>query len=154
MSENLHCKSHSFLTKWWDLLDLSKQKKLLGVVYICPIGSREGMTNFFFWKSVFVKHPNLHFSQTVIPETHIHWKTCQTHLAVHHLGSLEWLFSLNRKCFLQCLHLIILNAAKSLFTYMVPLTKCCFSFKGGFSWSYAWQNLQLNWNPLTSCWPG
>ena len=29
------------------------------MVYICPIGSREGMTNFFFWKSVFVKHPSV-----------------------------------------------------------------------------------------------
>ena len=27
------------------------------MVYICPIGSREGMSNFFFWKGVFVKHP-------------------------------------------------------------------------------------------------
>ena len=30
------------------------------MVYICPIGSREGMNNLFFWKSVFVKHPNIH----------------------------------------------------------------------------------------------
>ena len=28
------------------------------MVYICPIGSREGMDNFLFWKSVFVKHPS------------------------------------------------------------------------------------------------
>ena len=37
---------------------------------------------------------HLRFSQTVKPETHIHWKTCQTHLAVHHMRSVEWLFSL------------------------------------------------------------
>ena len=48
LSENLHCKSPPFLTKWWDPLDLSQEKDLLGMVYICPIGSREGMTNFFF----------------------------------------------------------------------------------------------------------
>ena len=30
------------------------------MVYICPIGSRGGMDYFFFWKSVFVKHPNHH----------------------------------------------------------------------------------------------
>ena len=36
------------------------------MVYICPIGSREGMNNFFFKKSVFVKHPSvqLHFYDT------------------------------------------------------------------------------------------
>ena len=37
-----------FFANWWDLLDLSQEKKLLGMVYICPIGSREGMNNFFF----------------------------------------------------------------------------------------------------------
>ena len=36
---------------------MSKQKKLLGMVSICPIGSRGGMDNLFFGKSVFVKHP-------------------------------------------------------------------------------------------------
>ena len=40
-------KSHSFLTKWWDLLDLNKQRQLLGMVYICPIGSCGGMNNLF-----------------------------------------------------------------------------------------------------------
>ena len=58
LSENLHCKSPPFLTKWWDLLDLSQERNLLGMVYICPIGSREGMNNFFFQKSVFLKHPS------------------------------------------------------------------------------------------------
>ena len=29
------------------------------MVYICPIGSRKGMNNFFFKKSVFVKHPSV-----------------------------------------------------------------------------------------------
>ena len=44
---------------WWDLLDLSKQRKLLGMDYICPTGSLGGMDNLFSWKSVFVKHPTV-----------------------------------------------------------------------------------------------
>ena len=39
-----------FFDNLWDLLDLSQEKKLLGMVYKCPIGSREGMNNFFFLK--------------------------------------------------------------------------------------------------------
>ena len=31
------------------------------MIYICPIGSRRGMDNLFFGKSVFVKHPNCHY---------------------------------------------------------------------------------------------
>ena len=57
LSDNLQCKNPSFLTKWWDLLDLSEEKNLLDMVYICPIGSRGGMNYLFFEKSVFVKHP-------------------------------------------------------------------------------------------------
>ena len=47
------------------------------------------------------------------PETHIH-------LAVHHLCSFEWLFSLNRKGCLPVLQLI-LDASKSLCTHLVLL---------------------------------
>ena len=54
------------------------------------------------------------------PETHIHLKTCQTHLAVHHLCLFEWLFSLNRKGCLPVLQLI-LDASKSLCTHLVLL---------------------------------
>ena len=54
------------------------------MVYICPIGSREGMTNFFFWKSVFVKHPNeywpvvitavrAHYTRHLEPLTYSPW---------------------------------------------------------------------------------
>ena len=53
LSENLHCKSHSFFTKWWDLLDLSKQKKLLDLGYIYPRGVRGGVALFFFEKVFF-----------------------------------------------------------------------------------------------------
>ena len=60
MSENLHCKSPPFLTKWFDLLDLSKQKKLLDMLYIDPRGVREGIALIFFRKNVFEKHPNPH----------------------------------------------------------------------------------------------
>ena len=35
-SIRLQCKTPSFLTKWWDLLDLSQEKNLLDMVYICP----------------------------------------------------------------------------------------------------------------------
>ena len=48
---------------------MSKQKKLLGVVYICPIGSRGGMDNLFFGKSVFVKHPN----GRTLPRVRMYW---------------------------------------------------------------------------------
>ena len=37
LRENLQCKNHYFLTKWWDLLDLSK-KILLDLVYMHPGG--------------------------------------------------------------------------------------------------------------------
>ena len=48
LSENLHCKSPPFLTKWFDLLDLSKQKKLLDMLYIDTRGAREGIALIFF----------------------------------------------------------------------------------------------------------
>ena len=57
LSENLHCKSHWFFTKWWDPLDLSKLKKLLDMLYIDPRGVREGTALIFSGKSVFEKHP-------------------------------------------------------------------------------------------------
>ena len=47
-----------FFTKWCDLLDLSKWKKLLDLVYIYPWGVRGGIALIFFWKSVFEKHPS------------------------------------------------------------------------------------------------
>ena len=47
LSENLHCKSPPFLTKWCDPLDLSKQKKLLDLGYIYPRGVRGGAALFF-----------------------------------------------------------------------------------------------------------
>ena len=37
-----------FLTKWFDPLDLSKQKKLLDLGYIYPRGVRGGVALFFF----------------------------------------------------------------------------------------------------------
>ena len=46
-----------FLTKWFDPLDLSNQKKLLDLGYIYPRGVRGGVALFFFGKSVFLKHP-------------------------------------------------------------------------------------------------
>ena len=36
------------------------------MVFIWPIGSREGMTNFFFEKSVFVKHPSLDLDRDLV----------------------------------------------------------------------------------------
>ena len=59
LGENLHCKSPPFFTKWCDPLDLSKQKKLLDLGYIYPIGVRGGAALFFGWKSVFTKHPSV-----------------------------------------------------------------------------------------------
>ena len=60
----LHFKSILNLKLWLTRLltrvksrDASASKKLLDMVYICPVGSRGGMDNLFFWKSVFVKHP-------------------------------------------------------------------------------------------------
>ena len=52
-SENLLCKNPSFLTKWFDPLDLSNQKKLLDLGYIYPRGMRGGVALFFFLKKVF-----------------------------------------------------------------------------------------------------
>ena len=49
-----------FLTKWFDPLDLSNQKKLLDLGYIYPRGVRGGVALFFFGKSVFLKHPSIH----------------------------------------------------------------------------------------------
>ena len=49
----------SFFTKWCDPLDLSKLKKLLDLAYIYPRGVRRGAALFFFWKSVFMEHPNM-----------------------------------------------------------------------------------------------
>ena len=49
----------TFLTKWFDPLDLSNQKKLLDLGYVYPRGVRGGVALFFFWKSVFLKHPNV-----------------------------------------------------------------------------------------------
>ena len=46
LSENLHCKSPPFFTKWCDPLDLSKQKKLLDLGYIYPRGVRGGAALF------------------------------------------------------------------------------------------------------------
>ena len=45
------------MTKWFDPLDLSNQKKLLDLGYIYPRGVRGGVALFFFGKSVFLKHP-------------------------------------------------------------------------------------------------
>ena len=53
------------MTKWFDLLDLSKQKKLLDMLYIDPRGVREGIALIFFWKSVFEKHPTEHGTQVL-----------------------------------------------------------------------------------------
>ena len=58
LSENLQCKNHYFLTKWWDPLDLSKQKILLDLVYMHPGGVRTASDLFFIWKSAIMKHPN------------------------------------------------------------------------------------------------
>ena len=46
------------MTKWFDLLDLSKQKKLLDLGYIYPRGVREGIALIFVGKSVLEKHPS------------------------------------------------------------------------------------------------
>ena len=48
LSENLQCKSPQFLTKWWDLLDLSKKEKLLDMVYMHPGGVHTAMDLFLF----------------------------------------------------------------------------------------------------------
>ena len=47
-----------FVVKWFDLLDLSKQKKLLDMLYIDPRGVPEGIALIFFRKSVSEKHPS------------------------------------------------------------------------------------------------
>ena len=57
---NLQCKNPSFLTKWWDLLDLSKKKILLDLVYMHPGGVRIATDLFLFWKNAIVKQPTLH----------------------------------------------------------------------------------------------
>ena len=46
-----------FFTNMFNPLDLSKQKKLLDLVYIYPWGTREGMNNFFFEKKCFCETP-------------------------------------------------------------------------------------------------
>ena len=48
LSGNLQCKSPSFFTKWFDLLDLSYRKKLLDMLCIDPRGVREGIALIFF----------------------------------------------------------------------------------------------------------
>ena len=58
-----------FLTKWWDLLDLSQVKKLLDLVYTHPGGVHTAMALFFFCKVSFEKHPNtvLEFHDCFVP---------------------------------------------------------------------------------------
>ena len=46
------------MTKWWDPLDLSKQKILLDLVYMHPGGVRTASDLFFIWKSAIMKHPS------------------------------------------------------------------------------------------------
>ena len=54
-------------TSWLDPLDLSNQKKLLDLVYICPRGTRDGMPYFLLGKSVFVKHTNAQSRYVLVP---------------------------------------------------------------------------------------
>ena len=49
LRENLQCKNHYFLTKWWDLLDLSK-KILLDLLYMHPGGVRTATDLFLLLK--------------------------------------------------------------------------------------------------------
>ena len=44
------CWAPPFLTKWWDLLDLTKKKILLDLVYMHPGGVRIATDLFFFLK--------------------------------------------------------------------------------------------------------
>ena len=60
LSENLHCKSHSFLTKWCDLLDLSYRKKLWDTLFIDPRGVREVIALIFFLKNVFLRNTRVY----------------------------------------------------------------------------------------------
>ena len=41
-------KSFNFFTKLWDPLDLSQEKRLLDMDYICPLGTHEGMNYYFY----------------------------------------------------------------------------------------------------------
>ena len=43
-------KVHYLFTNWCDLLDLSKQKKLLGIWFLYALGSRGGMKKICFQK--------------------------------------------------------------------------------------------------------
>ena len=58
-SENLQCKKPSFLTKWWDFLDLSWDKNILDLVYIYFRGVCGGKA-FFLKKSFFEKHSTVY----------------------------------------------------------------------------------------------
>ena len=67
LSENLQCKNHYFLTKWWDLLDLSKIKILLDLVHMQPGGVRTATDLFFFFlKSAIMKHLNHHHGKHLV----------------------------------------------------------------------------------------
>ena len=66
LSENLQCKNPPFLTKWWDLLDLSKKKILLDLVYMHPGGVRSAMHLFNFEKIANLKHPSAYPSDTLV----------------------------------------------------------------------------------------
>ena len=59
LSENLHCKSPPFLTKWFDPLDLSYRKKLQDMLYIDPKGVREG-TGLNLFEKVFLRNTLLY----------------------------------------------------------------------------------------------
>ena len=110
LSGNLHCKSPPFLTKWFDLLDLSKQKKLLDMLYIHPRGVREGIALIFSWKSVFEKHPTAEVS--LDSELWVEWWLLPHFVRIYYpseqhkrklwlcdLGSLWWKIDRHRQSF-------------------------------------------------------
>ena len=68
LSENLQCKKRSFLTKWWDPLDLP-QKKSFGSGLYAPWRGLYCYGLIFFCKVSFQKHPIAHSYPPFLPST-------------------------------------------------------------------------------------
>ena len=112
-SENLQCKNPSFFTKWWDLLDLSKKKILLDLVYMHPGGVRIATDLFLFWKNAIMKHPNVGHSYILSSPTPtsslemklLFWAPCKCHYAAGVFGTINW-FTMNLARTVECCRLV------------------------------------------------
>ena len=86
----------SFFTKWCDPLDLSKLKKLLDLAYIYPRGVRRGAALFFFWKSVFMEHPNA-YAKYANDADYAHMRNMRMRMRIENLIHIIhiWIFAKN-----------------------------------------------------------